>query len=345
IHKDDLSLVDYNRAGIPLLEIVSDPDMNSPQEAYEYLTKLKSIIEYLDVSDCDMEKGSLRCDANISLRERGSKGLGVKTELKNMNSFKAVKDALSFEIKRQSDLLDDGEKIIQDTRLWNTKELKTLPMRTKEGAKDYRYFPEPDLPPFIISPTKITEIKKDIPELPEVKALRFQKEYGILEYDSRIMVLNKKNSLFAEKCLTVYPDKDKKPVANWLIGPMLSEANSRNCDLPGLDISPKDLIELIGFTQRQEISNLTAKSVLTDMLNSKKTAAEVIKEKNLVQISDASGLENYISDAIKENCAVANDFKNGKENALMFLVGEVMKKSKGKANPKVVQDLLKRRLV
>ncbi|MFH1397910.1 MAG: Asp-tRNA(Asn)/Glu-tRNA(Gln) amidotransferase subunit GatB [Candidatus Omnitrophota bacterium] len=345
IHKDDVTLVDYNRAGIPLLEIVSEPDMNSPQEAYEYLNKLKSIIEYLDVSDCDMEKGSLRCDANISLREKGSNGLGIKTELKNMNSFKAVKDALSFEIKRQADLLDDGEKIIQDTRLWNTLVLKTLPMRVKEEAKDYRYFPEPDLPLFIINQDKIAEIKKEIPELPEEKALRFQKEYNILEYDSRILVISKKGALYAEECLKAYPGKDKKPVVNWLIGPLLSEANSRNCNISELKISAKDLIELIGFVERQEISNLSAKSVLTEIISAQKSAAAVIAEKNLLQVSDVSGLENYIIEVIKENSRTVNDYKNGKENSLMFLVGQVMKKSQGKANPKVAHDMLKRRLV
>lgn len=345
IHKENESLVDYNRAGIPLLEIVSEPDMYSPQEAYEYLIKLKSIIEYLDVSDCDMEKGSLRCDANISLREKGSKGLGVKTELKNMNSFKAVKDALSFEIKRQADLLDNGEKIIQDTRLWDVRELKTLALRAKEEAKDYRYFPEPDLPPFIINRDKITEIKNDIPELPEEKASRFQKEYAISEYDSAILVISKKDALYAEECLKAYPGKDKKPVVNWLIGPMRSEANNRSCKISELKITPEDLIELIGFIDRQEISNLSANSVLTEMVDALKSAAAVISEKNLIQISDAPGLEGYIDEVIKENPGPVNDYKKGKENSLMFLIGQVMKKSSGKANPKVAQDILKRRLV
>ncbi len=344
IHKDDETLVDYNRAGIPLLEIVSEPDMNSPQEAYEYLNKLKSIIEYLDVSDCDMEKGSLRCDANISLREKGSKGLGVKTELKNMNSFKAVKDALSFEIKRQADLLYDGEKIIQDTRLWDTKLLKTMPMREKEEARDYRYFPEPDLPPFIISQDKIAEIKKEIPELPEEKAFRFKKEYAISEYDSKILVNNKGYAVYAEECFRAYPGKDKKPVVNWLIGPVLSEANSRNCNISELKIRPKDLIELICFVDRQEISNLSANSVLTEMVDIGKTPATIIRERNLNQISDTQSLDGYIEEVIKENSGPVGDFKNGKENALNFLVGQVMKKSKGKANPKVVQDMLKRAL-
>lgn len=344
IHRQDLSLVDFNRTGIPLLEIVSEPDINSPQEAYAYLTCLKSIIEYLEVSDCDMEKGSLRCDANISVRKKGTEALGTKTELKNMNSFKAVKDALSFEIARQTELLSRGKSITQETRLWDIKALKTILMRTKEEAQDYRYFPEPDLPPFIISQDKIAEIKKTIPELPRQKMARFMKDYSLSEYDAKILVISGKDADYAEECLRAYQNNDKKPVVNWLIGPLFAEANNRNCRISDLKIPPQYLLELINFLESQQISNLIAKSVLGEMITTGKSAAQIIKEKNLAQISDVSNLEIQVEEALKENSQSVQDYKRGKENALMFLVGQVMKKTQGKANPKVVQEILKRRL-
>ncbi len=345
IHKDEVSLVDFNRTGIPLLEIVSEPHINSAEEAYEYLTTLKSIIQYLDVSDCDMEKGSLRCDANISLRKKGASELGTKTELKNMNSFKAIKDALAFEIGRQSELLNAGESIVQETRLWDARELETVPMRTKEEAKDYRYFPEPDLPPFIIKADKIEEIRKTIPELPRQKTLRFIKDYGLSEYDAKILVSSKKDADFAEECMKKFTDTNKKPVANWLIGPLAAAASSNACAISELRISPGNLIELIDLAEKKQIiSNLTGKSVLEYMINTGKSAQKIIAEKNLAQISDSGSLNLIVEETIKENPKSVNDYRLGKENALMFLVGQAMKKSKGKANPKTVQEILKRRL-
>lgn len=344
IHREDVSLVDFNRTGIPLLEIVSEPDLSSPFEAYEYLSMLKSTIQYLDVSDCDMEKGSLRCDANISLRKKGVKELGIKTELKNMNSFKAVKEALSFEIKRQGALLNDGKAIIQDTRLWDQDKQETVSMRTKEGAQDYRYFPEPDLPPFVISKERIEEIRREIPELPKQKLQRFIKEYNLNSYDAKIIISLKNDANFAEECFKLYKGADKKIVVNWLNGPMLSEANAGNCAISELKVGQDDLIELIGFVERDEISNLSAKAVLTEMIKSGRTAREAIKEKNLIQISDSGALNTIIEEVIKENEKSVNDFKSGKEAALMFLVGQAMKKSRGRANPKAVKDFIKRRL-
>jgi len=344
IHRRDLSLVDFNRAGIPLLEVVSEPDINSPEEAYEYLTCLKSLIEYLDVSDCDMEKGSLRCDANVSVREKGAQELGTKTELKNMNSFKAVKEALGFEIERQTGLIDSGKTIIQETRLWDTKTLQTVSMRAKEEAKDYRYFPEPDLPPFIITRDKIEEIRKTIPELPKPKMLRFIKDYGLSGYDAKIMVSFKPDADYAEECLKIYPNKDKKSIANWLIGPLLSEARARNCSLSGLKIAPKELVELAILVENGAISNLVAKSVLKEQIGTGRAASEIVKSQNLIQISDTKSLEAVIQEAVKENPKSVQDFKNGKENAIMFLLGQVMKKTQGKANPKVAQEILKRLL-
>ncbi len=344
IHREDSSLVDFNRAGMALLEIVSEPDITSPQEAYDYLTLLKSVVEYLEVSDCDMEKGSLRCDANISLRKKDSDRLGTKTELKNMNSFKAVKDALTCEIGRQGALLDESASVIQETRLWDEKTSRTVSMRSKEEAQDYRYFPEPDLPPFVITKDKIEEIGKTIPELPKEKTARFMQDYGLSAYDAKILTLSKKDAGYAEECLRAYPDKNKKPVANWLIGPLLSEANLRNCGLAALGVAAGELVELVGFVERDEISNLSAKLVLIEMIGSGNEVVQIIKAKNLLQISDTASLDKLVDEAIKENPKSAGDYQQGKANAIMFLVGQVMKKTSGKANPKVIQEILKRRL-
>ncbi|MDD5120360.1 MAG: Asp-tRNA(Asn)/Glu-tRNA(Gln) amidotransferase subunit GatB [Candidatus Omnitrophica bacterium] len=344
IHEDGQSLVDFNRAGIPLIEIVSEPDLFSPQEAFDYLTNLKSIIEYLDVSDCDMEKGSLRCDANISLRKAGSLELGVKTELKNMNSFKGVKDALSFEVGRQAELLDRGGDMVQETRLWDAEKGVTVSMRTKEGAKDYRYFPDPDLTRFHINQDMIERLRLKLPELPQEKLQRFMKEYSLSEYDAKILVSSKEDARFSEECIRIYPGKDKKLMVNWLIGPLLSEANSRKVKISELNITNDELISLIGFVERGEISGLSAKGVLSQMIDSGKSARELIIESNLLQVSDTEELSKIIESVILENTKSVDDFRSGKTNALMFLVGQVMKKSSGKANPKIVGQLLSRRL-
>jgi len=344
IHETGVSLVDFNRTGIPLLEIVSEPDLNSPQEAFDYLTSLKSIIEYLDVSDCDMEKGSLRCDANISLRLWGAKELGVKTELKNMNSFKGVKDALTFEVQRQTQLLETNQKMVQETRLWDVQKGVTAAMRTKEGAKDYRYFPDPDLTVFIIEQSMVAQIKALLPELPQEKMRRLVKEYRLTEYDAKILVSSKKDAEFAESCILDYPEKDKKEMVNWLIGPLLSESNSRKVKLHELNLDKNELISLIGFVQRQEISHLCAKSVLSQLIDTGKSARDLIQEGNLGQVSNADELSEVIETVIQENEKSVSDFKAGKANALMYLVGQVMKKSSGKANPKVVGELIRGRL-
>ncbi|MFA7653263.1 MAG: Asp-tRNA(Asn)/Glu-tRNA(Gln) amidotransferase GatCAB subunit B, partial [Candidatus Omnitrophota bacterium] len=280
-----------------------------------------------------------------SLRLAGAKTLGVKTELKNMNSFKGVKDALSYEIKRQTDTLDAGETLGQETRLWDAKAQETVAMRTKEGAKDYRYFPEPDLPPFIIKEDKVAEIKKTIPELPKEKMQRFIKDYGLSEYDAKALVASKKGALFAEECLKRFSDKNKKPVANWIIGPLAALAGSRACETSELGIFPESLVELIELVEKKQIiSNLSGKVVLEEMVNTAKTAQTIITEKSLAQISDSGSLDSVIEEVIRENTKSVTDFKSGKANALMFLVGQVMRKSSGKANPKVVQELMRERL-
>ncbi|MDD2654337.1 MAG: Asp-tRNA(Asn)/Glu-tRNA(Gln) amidotransferase subunit GatB [Candidatus Omnitrophica bacterium] len=343
IHEKDSSLVDYNRSGMPLLEIVSEPDINSPDEAYEYLSKLKLVLQYIGISDCDMEKGSLRCDANISLRKMGAKELGVKTELKNMNSFKAVREALGFEIKRQTEALNNGERIIQDTRLWDDQKEITTSMRSKEEAHDYRYFPEPDLVPFSIENKFIEEIKKEIPELPQMRFERFVKDLQLSEYDANVIIQDKNFADYFEECTRLY--KNAKKISNWLCGAVLSELNSRKVDIQELKLQPKDLIGLIEETEKGTVSNLVAKEVLTQIIDTGKSAHAIISEKGMAQVSDEGALEKLADEAIKENPKSVESYKSGKENAIMFLVGQVMKKSGGKANPKVVGEILKRRLI
>ncbi len=345
IHHEDGSYVDFNRTGIPLLEIVSEPDIRSPEEAYEYLSDLKAMIQYLEVSDCDMEKGSLRCDANISLRPKGAKALGVKAELKNMNSFKGVKDALAYEINRQSILLDAGQAVIQETRLWDARANQTLVMRTKEGAKDYRYFPEPDLAPLVIEKDKVAQVKKSIPELPKEKTQRFVKDYALSEYDAKILAATKSTAQFAEECLKKFEDTNKKPVANWIIGPLAALAGSKGCAVPHLGISIEGLIALIDLVEKKQvISNITGKFVLEEMINTGKSAQEIISEKKLAQLSDPAGLGVIIEEVINQNPKSVIDYQAGKANALMYLVGQVMRKSQGKANPKICRQLLEDRL-
>lgn len=338
----DFSYVDYNRAGIPLLEIVSEPEINSPLQAYQYLTSIKAILKYLDVSDCDMEKGSLRCDANISLRKSGEKKLGVKTELKNMNSFKAAKSALDYEIKRQSQILRDGGAIIQQTLLWDAQDEKTHPMRTKEEAHDYRYFTEPDLVPFTFRPDEIQKIKNILPELPNAKISRFIKEFNLSNYEANILTSDKHLADYFQKCAKNY--KNYKNLANWLIGPFLSELNNRKISPDNIPIAAARLVRLIEITEEGKINNLSAKTALGEMFNSNKSVEAIIKEMDLVQISDSDLLEEIIKEVISGNEKTVSDYQSGKDSALMFLVGQVMKKTKGKANPKVVTEMLKERI-
>ncbi|KPK96704.1 MAG: glutamyl-tRNA amidotransferase [Omnitrophica WOR_2 bacterium SM23_72] len=342
IHESNASLVDFNRTGIPLLEIVSLPDINSPQEAYDYLMNLKQIIRYLGVSSCDMEKGILRCDANISIKKKNAKELGTKTELKNMNSFRGVRDALEFEIQRQIKLLEDGKNIVQETRLWDAQKHLTESMRTKEEAQDYRYFPEPDLPPFIISSQLREEISNSLPELPRQRHMRFMRDYKLTEYDAGLLVSESDIADFFEDCFRIL--SEAKIIANWICGPLLFELNNRNLGILELNIKPVDLVNLIELAQRGQISNITAKSILTEMIDTGQAPEEIVQKKNLVQISDTAALDKIISEIIKDNPKSVKDYLDGKENAIMFLVGQTMRKSKGKANPKVVREILQKRL-
>lgn len=341
-HQKDHSLIDFNRSGIPLLEIVSEPDMNSPEEAYLYLTALKSILEYIDVSDCNMEEGSLRCDANISIRKKGDSELGTKTEIKNMNSFKGVKLALEYESKRQISALEEGKKIIQETRLYNTEKCVTEPMRSKEEAHDYRYFPEPDLVPFDFEESFLREIQKAIPELPEPKKNRFIKDYRLSNYDAAVIVSDRDTADYFEKCSGLYGNP--KAVANWLMGDISAYMKENNLLIRDLNLKPEHLSDMLKMIDSGVITGKIAKTLLIDVIKTGSDPRSLVKENGLEQISDNSLLENAISETIAENQKSVNDFKNGKDNAVMFLVGRVMQKTKGRANPNKVNEMLREKL-
>lgn len=344
IHDDrgNSSLVDYNRTGTPLMEIVSEPDLRSPQEAYDYLQALKLTLEYLHVSDCDMEKGSLRCDANVSIREAGTKTFGTKTELKNMNSFKAVRAALEFEEKRQREVVSSGGRIIQETRLWSEEKGTTITMRSKEEAHDYRYFPEPDLVPFDIDEALIEEVRRSIPELPRQKFERFVEEYGLSEYDARIIVTDQHIAHFFEACTKLYADTKK--ICNWLNGPLLQELNARKMDFKDIKIKPEDLIAIIRKVDQGELSNLAAKETLKQVLDTGRDVASVIRDAGLAQVSDGAALEGIVDELIREHQNVVGQIREGKASAIGFLVGQAMRKSQGKANPKMIGEIIQRKL-
>ena len=339
---EDYSVVDYNRTGVPLLEIVTEPDISSPEEAYNYLTRLKAILEYLEVSDCDMEKGSLRCDANISLKKFVDTKLGTKVELKNMNSFKGVRLGLEYEEKRQASALSGGERILQETRLWDADKCVTNSMRLKEEAEDYRYFPEPDLVPFMVDETIVQKIKKSLPEMPEARAGRFQKEYGLSSYDADVLTSRKDIADYFEECCKFY--KKAKTIANWLMGDIAAQLNSRNIGIKDLKVSPSDLASLLGMIDSGSLNAKMAKDVLIDAVETGSRPRDIVKAKGLSQVSDKSLIDNMVEAVLAKNKKSVDDYKGGKKVAFIFLVGQVMKESKGKASPLIVNELLKKKL-
>jgi len=336
------SLVDYNRTGTPLIEIVSEPDMRSPQEAYDYLSILKLTLQYLNVSDCDMEKGSLRCDANISIRKKGETKLGTKAEIKNLNSFKAVKAGLEFEENRQNKMLVNGEKITQETRLWDEDKEITLSMRSKEEAHDYRYFPEPDLVPFLVDEKDIVSVREALPEFPMAKLDRLMKTYGISEYDGQILIQDQNLADFFEQCTKKY--KEVKKICNWINGPLLQELNSRKTNVTQISLSPEDLTNIIQKIDEGILNNLSAKEVFKFVIESDKGVDVIIEEKGLAQVTDTSALDMIIEEVIKENEKAVEQVKEGKDNAIGFLIGQAMQKAKGKGNPKKFNEIIRRRL-
>ena len=336
------SLVDYNRTGTPLIEIVTEPDLRSSKEAYDYLNVLKLILQYLDVSDCDMEKGSLRCDANVSIRRKGETALGTKTELKNMNSFRAVKAALEHEIARHEHIISSGGRVVQETLLWDDANTRTIAMRSKEQAHDYRYFPDPDLVPFVIDSKVINDIRADLPELPMLKFTRFMDVYGLSAYDSNVLVADKAFADFFEKTVKEYPQIKK--VANWMTGAVLKEINERKSGIQGLKLTPAFFADLIQKVENGIVSNLVGKDVLTAMINEGKSAGAIIQEKGLAQVSDDAALLIIVDQVMAENAAIVSQIKSGKPNAVGFLVGQAMKKSSGRGNPKKFNELFAGRI-
>ncbi|MBN3038047.1 MAG: Asp-tRNA(Asn)/Glu-tRNA(Gln) amidotransferase subunit GatB [Candidatus Omnitrophica bacterium] len=336
------SFVDFNRTGTPLLEIVSEPDINSADEAYEYLTRLKGILEYLEVSDCNMEQGSLRCDANISVMPAGAKELGEKVELKNMNSFRFVKIALEYEAKRQIEALEGKEKVVQETRLWHEQKGITISMRSKEHAHDYRYFPEPDLVPFVLDDGYIQKIGESLPELSQEKKERFVEEYNIPEYDAGVLTADKYLANYFEECAKLY--SKPKTISNWIMSELLAYIREKNLEVRYLKLKPRSFVEIFRLMDEGVISGKVAKQILPEMLESEKQARDIVKEKGLVQISDTSEIDKMAQEVIRDNPKPAADYRAGQANALSFLVGQIMKKSRGKANPQIVNKLLKQKL-
>lgn len=336
------SLVDLNRSGVPLLEIVSEPDMRSAQEARAYIEKLRSMLLFAGVSDCKMQEGSLRCDANVSVRPRGQKELGVKTEIKNLNSFKALEKAIEYEAKRQIEALEDGETIIQETRTWDEEKQATFSMRSKEDAHDYRYFPEPDLPPLKISRVWVEEIRQGMPEMPDEAKQRLVREYGLSLYDASIITQSPEYLKFFDECKKRY--KNGKVIANWMMGEMNRLLNQNNMEISELRFKASDLVRMLELIDQGTISGKIAKTVFEEMFADGKKPDEIVKAKGLEQVSDEDALQKIIDEVILNNPKVLEDYKNGKEKAFGFFVGQVMKSTRGQANPAVVNKLLKDKL-
>jgi aspartyl-tRNA(Asn)/glutamyl-tRNA(Gln) amidotransferase subunit B len=340
--RGEYSFVDLNRTGVPLMEIVSEPDIRSPREAAEYMKKLRAILRYLGVCDGNMEEGSLRCDANISIRPTGQKEFGTRTELKNINSFKFVEKALEYEIKRQVGIVEEGGRIIQETRLWDSAVGVTQSMRSKEEAHDYRYFPEPDLPPIVVEQAWIEEIKSRLPELPDPKRMRFIEQYNLPEYDAELLTSEKATADWFEA--TVKAGGQPKAVSNWVMGELMRILNEENKSIEDVPLKPAQLAGMLKLIDDGTISGKIAKSVFDEMYRTGRNAGDIVKEKGLVQISDTAEIEKVIDDLLAEHPGEVERFRAGDEKLIGFFVGQVMKATKGKANPKVLNDLLKDKL-
>ena len=338
----EASLVDFNRAGVPLLEIVTYPDMHSVGEVETFMIALRDILMYTGVADCRMEEGGLRFEANISLMPFGQTDLGPRVEMKNLNSFKTVIKALNYEIRRQEESLQQGEKITQETRLWDDKGEKTYPMRSKEEAHDYRYFPEPDLAPLVIDEQLVEEIRSSVPELPASKLERFCKDYGLSEYDARVITSSRALADFYEEAAAVC--KEPKTVSNWVTGELLGILNEEKRDIGDCPIPPEQFAELLTLLGEGTVSAASAKTILRDMFHSGKSAKAIIEEKELSQISDEKDITKIVSEVVSENPDSARDYLSGKKKALGFLVGQVMKATQGRANPKLANKLLQETL-
>ena len=337
----DSSFVDLNRTGVPLMEIVSEPDLRSAREAVEYLKTMRSIVQYLEVCDGNMEQGSFRCDANISLRPRGREKFGTKVELKNMNSFRHVEKAIEFEIERQRDMLEEGLEIVQETRLWDEKREETFSMRSKEEAHDYRYFPDPDLVPLVIDDVWIEAVRAGLPELPRQRRQRFIDQYGLPAYDADVLTVTKQVADYFEAAVKLH--NQPKAVSNWIMGDIMrSIADSR--DIATFAVTPVHLAGMIALIDKGTISGKIAKKVFEQMVETGKMPEAIVQEQGLVQVSDSGELEKAVQAVLDANPQMAQDFRSGKDKVFGFLMGQVMKSTKGKGNPQLLNDILRKKL-
>jgi aspartyl-tRNA(Asn)/glutamyl-tRNA(Gln) amidotransferase subunit B len=336
------SYVDFNRTGVPLVEIVSGPDIRSPEEAGDYLRKLRAILQYLEICTGDMEKGTFRCDANVSVRPKGQKEFGTRTELKNMNSFRHVEKALEYEIKRQIAVLEGGEEVVQETRLWDVDQGITISMRGKEEAHDYRYFPDPDLVPLKVEEDWIEKIRTNLPELPDQKRERFIRQYQIPEYDAEILTSTRAMANYFEECVRFF--REPKIVSNWMMGDLLRELKRDEREIDQCPVTPKHLSEMLSMLKEGTISGKIAKDVFEEMYRTGEHPEKIVRDKGLVQILDEGEIEKAVEKAMEANPKQVEDYRKGKEKIFGFFVGEVMKQTKGKANPKLVNELLKKKL-
>ena len=339
---ENCSRIDYNRCGVPLIEIVSEPDIASPAEAYNYLLKLRQVLQYLGICTGDMEKGHLRCDANVSVHPKGSTELGVRTELKNLNSFKFVEKALEYEIERQVEVILSGHRVEQCTMLWDEKRQAAEIMRTKEESEDYRYFPEPDLPPLVIPEKQIELWRTELPELPEARYSRFMEQFGLSGYDSGILTESRGLADYFEAVMKEY--SDAKTAANWIINDVLMLLNERKIDIGEFRVNPIMLTELLNLVQSGEISGNMAKDILPQMADSGKTAGDIIKDRGLFQINDYESIAYIVNSVLDDEEDNVRKYLSGKEQLFDYFVGQVMKKSKGRANPELVNKILREKL-
>jgi aspartyl-tRNA(Asn)/glutamyl-tRNA(Gln) amidotransferase subunit B len=342
MHLGDMSSVDFNRAGHPLMEIVSEPDMNSPEEAFAFLLALKQILTYGHISGCNLEEGNVRCDINCSLRPESQAQLGVKAEIKNLNTFKGVFQALKYEIERQTEVLNSGGVIVQETRRWDSERGLTESMRSKEEAHDYRYFPDPDLLPVVLNDEQVERWKKDIPELPRQRRERIMSQYGIPEYDAKVLSADKATADFFEEAAGL--SANPKAVSNWVMTEMLRLLSEKEMEITAAKITPSALAELVKLADDGTVNSNSARQVFTVMFEKGGRPEQIIRELGLVQVSNLPELEKMVKQAIADNQKSVADYRGGKEAALKYLVGQVMRLSRGKANPQMVQELLKKEL-
>lgn len=336
------TLIDLNRCGTPLIEIVSEPDLRSPEEAYLYLSKLRQVVTYLGICDGNMEQGSLRCDANVSVRLKGASAFGTKTEVKNMNSFRNVERAIAFEIERQIDLIEEGKEVVQETLLWDADTNSAYPMRSKEEAHDYRYFPDPDLLSIVVDGKWRNEIEKRLPELPDIRRDRFISQYQLPQYDSEILTSSRQMADYYEQVVAV--TGDFKSASNWVMTDVLKIVNNQKINIEDFPVKPLNLGKMLKMIENKTISVKIAKEIFPEMIKSGKDPEEIVKEKGLVQISDTSEIEKAVEKVIAANPKDVEEFISGKEKVLGFLVGQVMKETKGKANPQILNKILRDKL-